>query len=122
MNSKTNFVTIEEILDLVNSRKIPLDALNDTEINNYSYDELIILQEKLELILFLLDLKLYCQYCKSDEKLNSERNIYRREIKKINTKVCHLIEKRKKELPEIIRMLIDDFDGTIIPDDQNQSH
>ena len=122
MNSKTNFVTIEEILDLVNSRKIPLDALNDTVINNYSYEDLINLQEKLELILFLLDLKLYCQYCKSDEKLNSERNIYRREIKKINTKVLHLIEKRKKELPEIIQLLIDDFDGTIIPDDQNQSH
>ncbi len=122
MNSKTNSVSIEEILNLVNGRIIPLDALNDTVINNYSYEDLINLQEKLELILFLLDLKLYCQYCKSDEKLNSERKIYRREIKKINTKVRHLIEKRKEELPEIIRLLIDDFDGTIIPDDQNQSH
>ena len=115
MNSKTNFVSLDVILDLVNSRKISLDALSDTVINNCSYDELIILQEELELILFLLDLKLYCQYCKSDEKLNSERKIYRREIKKINTKVCHLIEKRKEELPEIVQLLIDELDGTIIP-------
>lgn len=115
MNSKTNSVNIEEILNLVNSRIITLDALNDTVINNYSYEDLINLQEKLELILFLLDLKLYCSYCRSNEKLNSERKIYRREIKKINTKVRHLIEKRKKELPEIVQLLIDEFDGTIIP-------
>ena len=116
MNSKTNSVSIYEILDLVNSRIIPLDALNDTVINNYSYEDLINLQKKLELILFLLDLKIYCSYCRSNEKLHSERKIYRREIKKINTKVRHLIEKRKKELPEIIQLLIDYFDGTIMTD------
>lgn len=115
MNRKTNSVSIYEILDLVNSRIIPLDTLKDTVINNYSYEDLINLQEKLELLLFLLDLKLYCSYCKSDEKLNSERKIYRREIKKVNTKVRHLIKKRKKEFPEIIQLLIDDFDGAIIP-------
>lgn len=57
MNSKTNSVSIYEILDLVNSRIIPLDALNDTVIKNYSYEDLINLQEKLELILFFVRFK-----------------------------------------------------------------
>ena len=113
MKFRTDNMDIYQILDLVQSRMIPLSDLSDAVIKNCSYEDLVNLKEELELLLFLLDIKTYCSYCKTDKTMNNDRKLYRREIKKTHTKVRHFLEKKKKQLPPEVQTLIDEFGGTL---------
>ena len=113
MRFRTDNMDIYKILDLVQSHMIPLSDLSDSVIKNCSYEDLEKLKEELELLLFLLDLKTYCSYCKTDKTMNTDRKLYRREIKRAHTKVRHLLEKKKKQLPSEVQKLIDEFGGTL---------
>ena len=97
------------ILDLVKSHTIPLEDITDEIINNCTLEDLTKLQEELNLLLFLLDVKMYCSFCRSNRNLSESRMLYRREIKKTYTKVKHLIEKKQKNLPEEVKLLIKEF-------------
>ena len=113
MKKKEDYQYFNEELELIETRKIPLEDLKDDLIKTLNYEELIELHSELELLLFLLDLKRYCDFVRTNKSLNEDRKLYRREIKKVYTKVSHLIEKEKRKLPVEVQIIFNEFGGCI---------
>ena len=110
--SKSVFYIVE-ILVFVESQKIPLDQLQDEIINNSSYEELSSLKEALDIVLFALDIRKYCDFIRPNTQLNYERKEYRKAIKRTYKKVEKLLEEKKNELPPLVKYLLDEFDGVL---------
>ena len=104
---------LDEEISLVESRLIPLDDVKDSVIKNCNYEDLVKLREELELLLFLLDLKRFCDFVKVNKELVKDLNQYKKKIQKVHKKVVRLIKKKKKKLPPVVRTLIDEFGGNL---------
>ena len=113
METMEDNMYLKEEIELVESRLIPLDDIRDDIIKNYSYEDLVKLGDELELILFLLDLKRFCDYISSNKQLVRDFKKYKRSIKKIHKKVLHLQKTKMKELPPVLQTLIKEFGGTL---------
>lgn len=106
-------MSLEEEIALVNKYYIPLEQFTDEMLLSKSYKDLVSIKDQLEILLFMLDLKRFCDFVRSNKRLNEKRKMYRRNVKKTYTKINHLIENEKKELPELVQVIINEFGGKV---------
>ena len=104
---------LDEEISLVESRIFPLDDVKDSVLKNCNYEDLVKLRDELELLLFLLDLKRFCDFAEHIKELENNLNQYKRKIQKVYKRVLRLIKKKKKKLPPVVRTIIDEFGGTL---------
>lgn len=104
---------LREEIELVKSRLIPLDDIRYEVIKNWCYEDLVKIGDELELILFLLDLKRFCDCINCNKEVEKDFKQYKQSIKRIHKKVLHLQKMKVKELPLAVQTLIKEFGGTI---------